>query len=188
MSCLRQACGPFASAAAPTVQITHKQWGCCCCFLFFGFKVQLYVLRAVLAPLLALEGQQWGLADSRCLPGTGAEGVGSFLSLSSASPPSGTPAGRDANLRSQESLGRLWVGSSHHSGQSTQEWLLETLGSGTQAGQPDLLECSHAAPGSTLLWPPSMSPNYVSLPKRHHKGCIQNTAFEGLLNVWTCEE
>lgn len=85
--------------------------------------------------MLALKSQRRCLAYSQCLPGTGAGGVGFSLSLSSAFLPSGTPVGREANLRSQESLGRICVGGSHHSYLSIQEQLMETLGSGTHPGQ-----------------------------------------------------
>lgn len=134
----------FISAAAPppTIQTTYKQW-----FLFsFVFRAPLYILKTVLAPPVALESQQRGVAYSQCLPETGAGGVGFCLSLSSAFPPSGTPGGREASLRRRESLERFSVGSSHHSCPSTHEQLTETSGSGTQAGQPGLLEGLRAEP------------------------------------------
>lgn len=173
LSCFVEARELFISAAAPppTIQITYKQW-----FLFsFVFRAQLYILKTVLAPPVALESQQRGVVYSQCLPETGAGGVGFCLSLSSAFLPSGTPGGREANLRRRESLGRFCVGSHHHSCPSTHEQLTETLGSGTQAGQPGLLERpSSCRTKSTLLWPPSMGPSYDSLSKWHHKGRVHS--------------
>lgn len=123
----------FISAAPPpTIQVTYKQ----CFFFSFAFRAQLYTLKTVLAPPVALESQQRGMAYSQRLPGTGAGGVGFCLSLSSAFLPSGTPGGREASLRRRESLGRFCVGSRHHGCHSTHEQLTETLGSGTLAGQP----------------------------------------------------
>lgn len=132
----------FISAAPPpTIQVTYKQ---CFCLLLF-FRAQLYTLKTVLAPPVALESQQQGVAYSQCLPETGAGGVGFCLSLSSAFLPSGTPGGREASLRRRESLGRFCVGSRHHSCHSTHEQLMETqLRNPSWAAR--LLEPPHAAP------------------------------------------